>query len=314
MSFPEWAPAALVIEYANLEDEAQNCRDLAKQDDGYGFSEHCPVDWNHEAEKSARLQKALSGLLTHHDMEKTWQALSRPIRMGINARYGELREYLLWDCIKRALSDYEQLFPNAQTHAEKRKSLLAIVARTKALQEAIAEHSIASKYSRRIVELHLSMQHIERQLELNSPVRQAEWSAPGLTLSCDLDDARRATDDGHEDDEQSWANRQLTDRLAIWACDAKETTLDELLNLLSDSLLSEAEKQPEIKQPGRGEDALKPFLLRRLSEYMEWLYDQPLSDVVAILTTIILDLDHPLTRDDVRPYVRKTGKKTARID
>lgn len=310
MSFPEWAPVALVREYEKLKDEAQNCRHLANHDDGSGFSEFCPVDWIHEAGKNERLEKILWGLLTQHDMQKVWQALAKP---AINPRYETMREYLLWDCIKRALQDYEQLLPHAQTHAEKRKSLLAIVSKINELQAAIAEHPVASRYSKRIVELHLSTEYIERQWERGGVVDQAEWQVPGLALSGDLEEARRATDDGYEGPEKLWANRPLTDRLAAWAYEANETTLDELLNLLSASLTSEAKKEPEIKQPGRGEDALKPFLVRRLSEYMKWFYGQPLSDVVAILATIILGLDCPLTRDDIRPYVRSTGKKTAKI-
>lgn len=308
VSFPEWAPAELVIEYRKL----KPCESTLVDDDALLLRDFCRIGMAIEAERADRLENILLRLLTHHDMKKVWAALSRPAKAGLSNRYVAIRGYLLWDMIKRAFRDFEEMSPTAQTGAENRKSLLAIVEKTKALQEAIAKHSIASRYSRRIVELHLSTQHIERQHELGGLVSWAEWQVPGLTLSGDLDEARRAIDDEHEDTEKSWSKRPLTERLALWACDANETTLDDLLNLLSDGLQSEAQKDQEIKQPGRGEDAFKPFLVRRLSEYMEWFYGQPLSDVVAVLATIILDLDPPLTRNDIRPYIRSTGKKPAK--
>ncbi|ACC74819.1 hypothetical protein PPMP20_37955 [Paraburkholderia phymatum] len=38
------------------------------------------------------------------------------------------------------------------------------------------------------------------------------------------------------------------------------------------------------------------------------LYGKPLDDIVALLVSAITDLPQPLTRDDIRPYLKRTGK------
>jgi len=310
MSFPEWAPASLVREHNELKERASNERRMAEyddtpHDDWSVFEGCCPGNRIYEADKSDRLVRILHELLTVYDMKAAWESLSRaPIKQQYEGR----KELLLWDCITRSVLDFERMTVNAQTHAERNKNLKAIATKIKGLREAIAGHEMAAHYSGQIMKLHLSNQHIERQLKFGSSVDEAEWHLPGLRLTCDLEEARKEYDDVRGA-EKHWADRPILERLSVWAGDANEASLDALLELFSECLLSQAERPSEIKQPGRGDDAFKAFLLRRLTAHMEWLHGQPLSDVVAILATIILCLDHPLTRDDIRPYIRKAGKK-----
>lgn len=90
-----------------------------------------------------------------------------------------------------------------------------------------------------------------------------------------------------------------------WATWGNELSFVELLSEYADWLLLDANRPPEIKQPGRGKEALKPFLIRRLNEFMLRSYKQPFDEHVATIATVILDLTNPLTRDDVRPYLDK---------
>jgi hypothetical protein len=85
--------------------------------------------------------------------------------------------------------------------------------------------------------------------------------------------------------------------------------LTDLLAYLIAQLQIEEQHPPEIKQPGRAKSGIKAFLVRRLSDHMKWYYGQPFDEAVARIVSLVLDLPTPLTRDDVRPYTKRTGKK-----
>ncbi|MBB5458697.1 hypothetical protein [Paraburkholderia sp. Cpub6] len=67
-----------------------------------------------------------------------------------------------------------------------------------------------------------------------------------------------------------------------------------------------------VAQPGRSDGGLLPFVIRELSARTNGVYGKPLDSTVALLASAIADLPEPLSRDAVRPYLRKDGKKTAR--
>ena len=69
---------------------------------------------------------------------------------------------------------------------------------------------------------------------------------------------------------------------------------------------AEPPKHP-VKDGGQG---LKAFLIRRLGAYMKSTYGSHLPDLVGATVASIFDFDEPLTRDDVRPYLKPTGKKS----
>jgi len=98
-------------------------------------------------------------------------------------------------------------------------------------------------------------------------------------------------------------------RLAYWAKQAQDTKLDDLLQHMAETLEAESHVSPDIKQPGRGDQALKAFLIRRVSSAFWSLYGQPLDEIAAQITTVVLNLETPLTRDDVRPYLVPPGRK-----
>jgi hypothetical protein len=58
---------------------------------------------------------------------------------------------------------------------------------------------------------------------------------------------------------------------------------------------------------------LQPYLIRQLSAQMRALYGQPLDDTVALLVSAVLELPEPLSRDDIRPYLRSTGKNSKQL-
>lgn len=161
---------------------------------------------------------------------------------------------------------------------------------------------------------HLEIQNLEYRCGREETPTQAEFTMP-LTLSEDCYEASLNHDyddigyDFDTDRHIPWEKRPLVYRLRYWAIEAEKTGFHDLLDLFIRSLNAEAENPQEIKQPGRGQAGLKPFLIRRVSEHMLWLYGQPFDDAVARIVSIVLNLQNPLTRDDVRPYVTGTGKK-----
>lgn len=86
-------------------------------------------------------------------------------------------------------------------------------------------------------------------------------------------------------------NAHLTDVLAVF-----QTRLAEL----------EATYTARIKQPLRDDGGLRAALIRAIHDFFMNATNKPHDDAVAVLVTAGLDLDTPLTRDDIRPY---TGKK-----
>jgi hypothetical protein len=97
--------------------------------------------------------------------------------------------------------------------------------------------------------------------------------------------------------------------LAYWAREAKDTSLDDLLQIMLETLEEEASISSDIKQPGRGDRARKAFLIRRVSSTLYSLHEQPLDELAARIVTAVLNLQTPLTRDDIRPYLVPPGRK-----
>lgn len=313
MSFPGWAPAALVEVFNRLQDNANDYRryDEEAKSDASDFGDLLPLthqyDWNEAAEKTDRQADTLRRLLTHFDMEDAWVALSRPT---VHPRYKDHAAHLLWDCIVRALQDFPDQIKVAQTPAQKAKSLQSISRQAQNLIDAIAADPACEGIANGIMATHLAIRNIEHRQSMGDTPSPAEFAMP-LTLSADCDEARRVSLEEEPDDDCKWNQLPLVNRLAYWANESNETHLNDLLHRFIEAVQAVAEHPPEIAQPGRGADALKPFLIRRVGEFVDWYYGQPLDDTVARIVTVVLDLPRPLTRDDVRPYSRG-GKKRAR--
>ncbi|MBX3678542.1 MAG: hypothetical protein KF710_00010 [Rhodocyclaceae bacterium] len=290
-------------------------------------SDCCPTDHFDGKKLAAEIDqraRALFRLLTWQDMELAWRALSRPCvspsisRLEVDGT--DMAPYLLWDYIDRALDEFERLSLHRQSAAGKRKRLVSIAKKTEELLAAIRCDPTASSVALGLMECHMHAKNLEFRQTMGDTPSKAEFTMP-LTLSGDCHEARTQIgaaflDDEFEDEGENWkwGDQPLVYRLEYWASLMQETGLGDLLGDFAATIKAEADVPPVITQPGRGEHAIRPFLLRRVSEFIYYLYGQPLDEAVARIVTAVLDLNVPLTRDDVRPYTRQTGKKMADHD
>lgn len=312
MSFPKWAPSILIETYKQLEAKADYYRNNASREYECFF----PVDeWEQEFKASNNEEKidqletlipVLYRLLSNPDMKSVWPALSRP--PAVPKPWKNDPAFFLWASIPRALTDFPVLMANAQTRSEMRKSLLTIASKAKALQDAIAANAIAKAHANELVPVYLTIRNLKDRQDQGETPFDSEFDMP-LTLSVDCLEAwdKREVKDNYLSG-YDWHDTPLLCRLTYWAKEAKETKLNALLQLFIETLEAQADFSPEIKQPGRSADAIKPFLIRRISRYLIYYYGQPLHDIAAQIVSVVLDLQSPMTRDDIRPYII-TGKK-----
>ena len=328
MSFPSWAPKALVEEFNKLREEAvkyrrmdaieKNINDEPSVGEPHLFH---TTDWQEEAVKIDELADTLSRLLNNYDMKAAWVELTRPA--ADPKPWKRDPEFLVWNCVTRALGEFQMLIAIAQTPSEKKKNLLSVVSMAKELLAAITADPTADYISKVLMERYLTIKNFKHREDMGDTPTPAEYQTP-LRFSSDCGELQfiRAKGSGKgespgeltdlEDYEANcyWDKMPLAMRLTYWTKEAKNTNLTDLLRLYVDILRFEAEQPPEIKQPGRKDAAIKPFLIRRLNEHMVWYYGQPLDEVVAQIVSTVLNLPTPLTRDDVRPYIAGPGKKS----
>jgi hypothetical protein len=311
--FPEWAPDRLVENYYRMKKRADDTRKFYDEMDGDEFelccSEgRCSGGRAIEAAERDKLINILFRLLTDLNMETVWSTILTQTPLNTNPISNRLRvepEISLWNTIDTAFKAFRVQISKSRTTAQKHKDLMAISAKTKILLDAIAKDPVATEMARRVTAYYLAQKNIEwRESEGETP-SWYEYEMP-MTLQSDCDEAWREIreyDDAYMEDDYLWHKRPLLERLRDWAQEAEKIDLVDLLQLFVNWIELEAQQPQEIKHPGRGESALRPFLIRRINKHMMWFYGQPLDEAVAQIVTTILELNIPLTRDDVRPYI-----------
>lgn len=319
MTFPEWAPSPLIEQFNELKESAEKYRLQGDEDsDFFPLINQCHGkdcadydDCNHRENPEKRrkekedLADILDRLLSSSDMKPAWEAIST--RGPVNTRYIKIHESLLWNCITRALADFRFQASRNQTKAQRAKKLQSIQAKAKTLLQEVADDSEIRGIADDLMGNHLAIKGFDYRGKMPSPVEQI---IPTIYLDEDIHLARHEVSElDKSGDSPQWETLPLIARLEFWATSAKETTLTELLLQFVDALQNAETQAPEIKQPGRKDQAIKAFLIRRLSAFMNHIYGQPLDDAVARTVSTVLDLQTPLTRDDVRPYLADGGKK-----
>lgn len=311
MAFPDWAPAILVEQYTQLLSEINLHQALVLRDEKEALVEDLqPAEESRPSPPSAQLEveeNVLFRLLTHPDMRSTWAKLSR-----LSTQLPFVTEPIraLWDEVKYALRDFRILTTHPQTPAERRKSLLSVVSKVKALQQAISADPFAKAYAKKLMAIHLTRKNLNYRRDEGEIPPEYEEERIGLALSVDCRERFHNEEIRDYDPENfHWDEAPLMYRLAYWAKQAQDTDLDDLLQHMAETLEAESHLSPDIKQPGRGDQALKAFLIRRVSSVLRSLYGKPLDEIAAQIITVVLNLATPLTRDDIRPYLAPPGRK-----
>ena len=84
-------------------------------------------------------------------------------------------------------------------------------------------------------------------------------------------------------------------------------TISELLNELASKIEEEQYDDLYVKRAS-SDGILKQAFARQLHEYHMGKFGIPLWDALAIATTIAINLDEPLSADDIRPIIKGGGK------
>jgi len=187
MAFPDWAPAILVDQYTRLSSEINVRQAFVLTDEKEALVENLqPVEESRLSPRPAQLEveaDVLFRLLTHPDMRSIWPALSR-----LSTRLPFLTEPIstLWDEVKYALRDFRILTAHPQTPAERRKSLLSVVSKVKALQQAISADPFAKAYAKELMAIHLTRKNLNYRRDEGEipPEYEEERICLALSLDC----------------------------------------------------------------------------------------------------------------------------------
>jgi hypothetical protein len=314
--FPEWSPKDLIETFNRMKSENESYRQWHSELDRDDTGVHSFENWDTKAAEKDRLADLLCSLLTDPNMESAWSTLFFHPPLDSNPFRKEPASSL-WIAISVAL-EYFKVFISIQlTTAQKSKNLKSISSKTKALLNAISKDPFAVEIAKKTVTSYLWKRNIEwRESEGETPPWY-EYDMP-MTLNSDCDEAwteirhKSLMTDFYDEAEDKynyeWKKEHLLVRLGHWLKETEELNLIDLLEFFVNIVEIETKLPLEIKHPGRGESALRPFLIRRINAHMQWYYGQPLDDAVAQIVTTILELSTPLTRDDVRPYIIDSGK------
>lgn len=313
-TFPDWAPKQLINNLNRLRKSANRYKELYVEEKREALDEEihqcteCEANqWNIAADETEKLAFILHNLLTHPDMASVWKAIKRPITEPTSRKSDP--EYLLWFIIEDAIKKFPYLSTKEITPVQRTKKFKSIAKIATKLQEAIESDSEIKFFANKLMENYLAVQNLNLRVDHGEKPSWGEFQMP-LTLSSDRNEFRSRHLEIDFNDEKiiNWNKRTLISRLEYWAAEAERTSLTDLLTFFVSYLEKSADDPQEISQPGRGDAAFKSYLIRRLSAHMSRLYGQPLHDAVARIVSVVLNLQIPLTRDDVRPYLKNRGE------
>lgn len=308
MKFPDWAPTVLIDLY--LENRRRHELDqsadeiewrawLEEHSDSASSLGFCTEGMAKQREHAAKLLGTLERLLTSPDMELAWASMSKATPTCEPCFHDEL-PWQLWFNIADRLGKFQQA--NQQTAGEKNRRLSKLAKMAKELVREIKSDPTASTLASHAVQFEMHRLNIEHRESCGEKLFISERSQP-LTLSTDLIFATQRRENIFSS--QPWAKRSLFSRLFFWAENAQRIGLTTLLERFAKAAENAAKQPPLVKQPGRGDTALKAYLVRELHDLMMWMYGQPLDDTVARIVNTTLNLwdsDKPLDRRSVRDY------------
>lgn len=308
---PSWAPPTLIEDYRRAVLRDQEDRDLQSDPgDLSNLSEILPgiePPSPNGHDDTPTNTEILHKLLTAPDMEKAWATLYRhPPSPLLRPRFAKQDPAeALWTHLGYvALPAYRK--SSRRTFAAKRDALTTISRQIRDLKAALLGDVDTERMATFFLRAYLGSEHVRcRAQDLKESVRWYEYDVPDIQLSEDARDARAILSDIEDSPGKEWRERSTLERFAYWTSAANDTSLIDVLTLLADAIEANAHVSPIIKQPGRDTSALRPYVIRNLLEWMNWRYGRPLDDTVARIVTSMLDLDPPLSRDDVRPYREK---------
>lgn len=310
-TFPDWAPENLIDVYLRMETSAKEMEALqAKMD-----AEECWIDQEEKKKRALRAEQEkqdrtlLYRFLTHSDMKSVWETLCRQKtseKISLLSANFSCSENLWAEIYRFILPEYRKT-PKI-TAAEKKRQLENISKTASRLIGLIDADPYAEQIADQVIPSYIGNRHINYRIDdLDESLDWIDSSDPLYQFSCDSDSALKLTRNlpiltGEEHKVTGWSSLPESVKFAYWTRELGSLNLVEVLKFFAENLESNASIPPNIKQPNRGDDAFKPFLIRKLSDWMMWRYEKYLDETVAKIITAALDLETPLSRDDVKTY------------
>ncbi|AIP31533.1 hypothetical protein DR64_1347 [Paraburkholderia xenovorans LB400] len=297
---PAWAPDPLVLRFH------ERLQDLA-----FARFERRAWGGNESSSKESWYAAALertARLSTYHaDMRSVWETLkTTPANPGYNiSRDGDKNISLLLLMLDGIVGRFHSA-PKLPPAARKRSLARVVEAGTKLLEAIEAAPETRSIFRS-------ALGDYIGQLYLAEREASAEQEIPGYGWFLMLSD-RQPTylREPGQDANASWSSWTAAER-NVWMLDTvAELSLTEPLRLALQRVEQLRQRAPAVAQPGRQDSGLLPFLVRELSATMRMIYGRPLHNAVALLVSAIANLQNPLSRDDIRPYLRQTRKASQR--
>jgi len=263
-------------------------------------------------------QQLLEKLLTNPSMKKAWKSLYKTPRLP-DLPIAEPERgpaYHLWHkCIFRAYTYF-----NGNEHrskADRKESLNNIAADSRALVRKILEDDDAARHQYRTILDFAVCEHIDSRIfdlvALDESELMPDFQFGHRDVGCATYRYLEA-DRKNETLEKNWEDLPESLRMDQWIYLLSRVSLVDALNHFASIIEHVSKLESAVKQPGRGRQSFKAFLIRCLHEFMTQYYGQPLDDTVGIIVSTLLDLPNPLTRNDIRSYHRETGKKSGDFD
>jgi hypothetical protein len=325
----DWAPEALVRKLA------ENLRSTATMRKSRGYDAliaqphpdctnpscpHCrPTEYHLQTLVRERMRLHRMG--THLYMRDAWRKISTQDRRGPLAgkRWAHgvdgdgICGLLLTEIGMQLNGDFAHL--PKQSAAKSKKTAKKVAGLARKLIEAIGEHEGGPTLAANLLGARFAVRNVARRMkDGEDPPAFLAFLSPRVwpSLTYEPDQREPGYDDAPIDlDEEplhapAWKDLPAVDRLR-WLCgEVRETGLCDLLTALADEMDEQAEAKPQISRPDSGDPRVR-VLVKALSEWMRGWYDNPLHDVVGCFVCAILDLREPLTRDDIRPILKRTA-------
>ena len=299
MEYPSWAPADLVAwhkeVHSELDDEHKAALEKLLR----------PLRLLSELPLSARFRLTLKrdNLLLDRfifldDAKNLWKILSRTDRFqrwenvgGIV--FGPAHNY--WQICEEAIDAWKD--DPKQSAREKEKELETIASKARELSELISRSSYMH---------HLRMNDIRLSIDASIPPLSQEQIDDGACREPAI------TKDQEAAAVLYWLRKKHSSDSAIPDHEAQTASLlagyhymsvSNILCQIASMADEENQYAPALSKP-RSANAMRQFVAQYLKDAHVQMFGSPMWDALALACTLIVDPDHQLTSDDVRPYCR----------
>ncbi len=296
MDYPSWAPTDLVAWHKEIHDELddEHRNALDKMLKPLKLLSELPLSEGFRVTLK-RNQPLLDRFIFLDDAKSLWKILFRTERFRRwefvdSIVFGPAYNY--WQICEEAMDAWDD--DPKQTGREKKKELLLIARRARALAELIGK----SSYMRntRMRDIRIAEDAACPPLR-NEQIEDGVFLAPAITKDQEISAifaglrAIQRTNLTPSDKENAASLLTQYSHMGI------QTVLRQI------AAIAEEENQydPLLSSPG-SKHAKRQFVARYLKDVHMEIFGQPMWDALALACTLIIDPNHQLTADDVKPY------------